>query len=134
VTTDIVTDEALHLAAVLAVMNAGLPAAVRAYASDKVPAIPPNEYVAVDVLRRAGSPLRATGTPSVGGWRILARFVSATSKTNARKTRQTVTQAVEGVRFTVAGKTTTPTEFETSDDVAPDDGWWSGLTAWTYAL
>lgn len=132
-TGTLVADERLHATAVVARLNAVLPAAVRAYDIDDVPAEKPSKYVEVTVSRRFGGVLRTAAT-STGGWRVTTRVVDQTSISNARLTANTVRTALEFYRLSVGGKTSTPTQFETAEVIGPDDGWWSGLTAWTYTL
>lgn len=133
-TASLVGNEQTHAAAVVARLNAVLPAAVRAYSSDDVPADKPSKYVEVSVTRRAGGNLRSAAVTATGGWRITTRVVDQVSVANARLTANTVRTAIEFYYLSIGGKTSTPVQFETSDPIAPDDGWWSGLTAWTYAL
>lgn len=130
----LVGNEETHAAAVLAVLNAGLPSSVRAYDFDELPATRPVDYVEVTVSRRAGALNRSTGRTETSGWRVTTRAVSQVGVSNARVTRNKVRVALEFARLSVGGKTSTPVQFETSDPVESDDGWWSGLTVWTYAL
>ena len=133
-TAALIGNEQTHAAAVVARLNAVLPAAVRAYDADDVPATKPTSYVEVSVTRRFGGNRRSSANTATGGWRITTRAVDHTSIANARLTANTTRTALEFFRLSVGGKTSTPVQFETADPVAPDDGWWSGLTAWTYAL
>lgn len=130
----LVADEALHTAAFLAAVNASLPASVRAYSPDAVPEPLPQDYVEVTVSRRAGVANRANGRTLLGGWRATTRAVSSVGVYNAQRSEEKVRLGVEFKRLSVGGKTSTPVQFETSDAVGPDDGAWSGLSAWTYAL
>ncbi len=130
----LVGDEQLHATAVLAVLNAALPDSVVAYDVDDLPTPRPSRYVEVSVTRRAGGNLRSVGSTSIAGWRITTRPVDQFSVTNARKAATTVRGAIEFARLTVSGKKSTPVQFETSDPIEADEGWVSGLTAWTYAL
>lgn len=133
-TAVLVGDEQLHAAAVLSRLNDVLPDSVTAYDSDEVPATKPSKYVEVTLTRRPGGNLRSAGNTSTAGWRISTRVVDKVSITNARRTANTVRNALEFFGLTVAGKPSTPIQFETAEPVGPDDGWWSGLTTWTYAL
>lgn len=133
-TADLVADEQLHATAVLAVLNAALPDSYPAYDIDDVPSPRPSRYVEVSTSRRAGGNLRASAETATGGWRVTTRPVDQFSVTNARKAANTVRVALEFARLSVGGKTSTPVQFETSDPIEADDGWHSGLTAWTYAL
>lgn len=130
----LVGNEDTHALAVIAALNAGLPASVRAYDLDDLPATRPADYLEVTVSRRAGGELRSTGATKTAGWRVTTRAVSKVSVSNARTTLNKARLALEFVNLSVGGKTSTPVQFETQEAVEPDDGWWSGLIAWTYAL
>jgi len=135
VTGTLVGDEQLHAAAIITRLNAILPASVRAYDSDDVPDVKPAAYVEVLVSRRFGAaPARGTASTTRAGWRVAARVVDQTSVPNARRTANFVRTALEFYRLSVGGKTSTPVQFETAEAIGPDDGWWSGLTAYTYAI
>jgi hypothetical protein len=129
----LVTEEA-NATAVIATLNAALPTSVRAYDLDELPATRPDNYVEVTVSRRFGGQQRNTAQATTQGWRITTRSVSSVSVFNARKNAETVRAALEFARLSVGGSTTTPVQFETAETVGDDDGWWSGLTTWTYAL
>jgi hypothetical protein len=133
VTGTLVADEQLHAAAVIAIINAGLPAQTRAYDLDDVPATLPTHYVAVTVSRRVRGELRAAAT-STAGWRDTTRVVDKNSVTNARNTAKIVRSALEFASLSVDGKASTAVQFESAEPIGPDDGWWSGLTTWTYTL
>lgn len=130
----LVADEAVHATAVLAAINASLPSSVRAYTPDLVPDPRPDEYVEVTVSRRAGPGVRANGRTKLGGWRVTARTVSRVSVANAQRSDEKVRLGLEFQRLSIGGKATTPVAFETEDLIGDDQGEWSGLTSWTYAL
>lgn len=133
-TATLVGDEQLHAAAIIARLNATLPASVRAYDSDDVPDVKPDKYVEVIVTRRFGANLRSSGRTAAAGWRVACRSVDQTSVANARHTANYVRTALEFYRVTVSSKKSTPIQFETEDPIGPDDGWYSGLSSWTYVL
>lgn len=122
------TPEEMATAAV-ALINAKF-SSTRAYELDEVPATRPESYVEVSVARR---PIRGNqrhdGSPSFKGYRLTARFV-AQSITNARLLEQKTTEALD---FIALGPDVTPVEFETATSIDPDDGWFSGVTSWTFA-
>jgi hypothetical protein len=92
----------------------------------------PTNYTEVTVTRRFGGEQRASGERDGRLYRATARQVSQTVS-NARNLRAK-SAGLEGLMLTVAGSMTTPIEFETADVIAPDDGWFSGLETWTFAL
>lgn len=118
--------------AVLAALNASLTPKV-AYDYDEVPAERPDNYVEISVSRRFGGEPRLTGRKGSTGWRVTTRAVSR-YVSDARLMQEKCRTALEYVRLTVGGETTTPIDFESEDPVGPDDGWFSGLITWTYVL
>lgn len=124
-----------HGVAILAALNAVLPASMAAYDLDDLAklATKPDNYVEVTVSRRYGGDRRNAGAKSATGWRITTRVVAKTIS-NARLIEDHCKTALENVRLTVGAETSTAVEFETAEIVGPDDGYFSGLTAWIYAL
>lgn len=130
-------DENLVHAAVAAVLQPALPAGVSVYAHGKVPgtngstAPLPQKWVLLTIERRY------TETTHVGrtrtAWRAYVRSV-ADSKHNASDLDTRCSKAIEDLLLTVDGETSTPVAHETSETVRPDDGKFSGLTAWTFTL
>lgn len=115
--------------AVLAALNTALAPKV-AYELDAVPATRPANYVEVTVSRRFGGEERAARKGSTG-WRITTRAVSR-YVSDARLMHEKSRTALEYVRLSVGGKSSTPVQFETEVPVQEDDGWFSGLISWTY--
>lgn len=121
--------------AVIAAMNAALPAKVRAYDLDEVPGIRPAEYVVVQVSRRFGGDLTMGGSLDVVGYRIVVRAISLTSVSNVRNSLERCREALEEVSLAFDPLQTTPIQFETEGDpVQYDDGWFSGDHAYTYVI
>lgn len=121
--------EEQHSAAVVSFLN-GVGAV--AYDLQDIPSPPPDWYTEVTVTRRFGGVQRASGVRDGQLWRITVRQVGKRLQNaqNLRAKRASLEEAV----LTVAGVTTTPIEFETSGVIGPDDGWFSGLETFTYAL
>lgn len=129
-----------HAVAVLAAINGQLVADgftedVRAYDEDDVDQMEPKpiRYIAVGVFRRFNGDSRLHGSKGVGLFRIVTKYVADTS-TNARTLRAQVRLALEEQRLAIAGSTTTPIQFETSDRIEKDDHWFAGLDQWTYGI
>ena len=124
--------EEQHAAAVKAALTAQSAAP---YDLDDLKALatPPAQYTEVTVSRRFGAQNRATGSTGRVGWRITTRAVAKTVS-NAREMRKRTAAALSYVRLTVDGDQTTPIQFEGEEPIGDDDGWWSGLTTWTYTL
>ncbi|HET8614288.1 MAG TPA: hypothetical protein VFL94_02100 [Actinomycetales bacterium] len=119
--------------AVLAAVNASLATLATsrtAYSVDKLPSVRPSEYVEVGVTRRFGGQQRVGGAwIGTVAWRATFRYVSQSSMTNARLMRERVRAALEFVELD--GVDSTPWQFETAEDIGPDDGWFSGLDSYT---
>jgi hypothetical protein len=124
-----------HVEAAVAALNAALPLSARAYDLDDLDQMAelPAMYVEVTVSRRYGGDPRNAGGKGRTGWRVGTRFV-AQRQGNAEHLKTLVTAALEEVRLTVSDQQTTPIKFESAEVIGPDDGWFSGLTLWTYAL
>lgn len=88
--------------------------------------IPPDYYNEVTVTPTYIGTYDAAGAPVVDGWRITTRAVAKTEG-NAREMRRRAAAGLRGVRV----GSSTPVLFESADPIAPDDGWFSGLTTWT---
>lgn len=125
--------EASITAAVVAAINARLPAHVRAYALEDVPASLPGAYVEVSTARRyVGDGHRGDGSVSRRGYRILTRRVVKDAG-DGDTLSQRITDALEFATLTAGGQDTV-VEFETGDHLAPDDGWYSAADYWTCSL
>lgn len=121
------------MAAALAVLNAALTPKV-AYDFDDIPATRPADYVEVSLHRRFGGESRASGQKWVTGYRLAVRSVSQASVSDARLMRLKAKTALESKFLTVSGETSTPIQFESEDPIGPDDGWYSGLTLYTFTI
>lgn len=104
-----------------------------AYDYDDVPETLPNLYALVTVSKRFGAPIYFSGGKSVHGYRLTTLAVGR-SVDEAREVRDRITGAVEDQKITIAGQATTRVRMETEQAIEPDDGRYSGLTTWTYAL
>lgn len=92
----------------------------------------PSFFVLLSLQRTHIEPAHG-GLPSRSGWRLSARYAD-TSTANARVTALNVTQALDGLRFTISGVTSTPLEHESASPIGPDNGRMSGMAVWTYTL
>lgn len=129
-------DKAAHLAAIAAAVNAVLPVTCRAYMMDDLAALDPrpDEYVELRLYERPTETPLACGTSDCGHWRLTALCVSRWFATNVDVSLTGVRRALEHRTVTVEGRTSTPLQLEPGSAVAPDDGWWSSLTTFTYVL
>lgn len=127
-----VVAEVAHAAAVRAALEVPL-GQWSAYDYDDVPTVLPEMYVLISLSRRFGGQSRLDGTTALGGWRLTTLAVGHTID-EARFIRDASARALSNARLTVTGLLSTPVTFETEQPLVPDDGWYSGLTAWTYAL
>lgn len=119
-----------HVDGVLAAFNA---ADKVAYSADALPDVLPPAYIEIHVSRRFGGVQRVSGQYDGRLQRVVARVVARTL--SRAYLLWDLLDDVEGTPLTVGGLTTTPLEFETEDDqIAPDQGWFSGSRSLTYAL
>lgn len=94
----------------------------------------PALYTEVVVTQRFVEGGRFGGrSSSTRGWRVQTRVV-AQSEVNAQRLRAKGEAALLDRRVTVDGLVSTQIKRAISDDpIAPDDGWYSGLSEWHYA-
>lgn len=104
-----------------------------AYDYDDVPTTLPNLYALTTVSKRAGAPIYFSGGKAVHGYRLTTLAVGRTIE-EARWVRDHIAGAIEDRAFTIGGRVTTRVRLETEQPIEPDDGRYSGLTSWTYAL
>lgn len=123
-----------HTAAVIAALNAGSPNA-NAYTLDDLKGLStkPAAYTEVTVSHRYGAPNRAGGSTGRIAYRIATRYV-AQFEVNAQRLRDLSDTALRFTHLSIGGDTTTPVQFESEDPIGDDDGWFSGLTTWTYVI
>lgn len=125
-----------HFDAVVAALTA---AQARPYDYDTLPPTSVTAYTLVTVTDRFGGVQRATSQIGTRGVRVTVRAVGITAD-NAREMRKRADAALREQRLTVAGFTSTPIAFETSDPVAQDGDlrttgvWYSGLSLYTYTV
>lgn len=128
----LVSVEEDHAAAIFAALT-GANAAPYDLDELRDPATRPAAYNEVTVSQRAGAPNRNVASTGRTGWRITTRSVAKTV-TNAREMRSRARTGLLYVRLTVDGAVTTRIQFESEEPIAEDDGWFSGLTSWTYTI
>lgn len=116
-----------EVVAILAALNAALPAAVRAYDVDEVPAVRPAAYVELHYSRRFVADRLGSGEVTIPGGRLLTRYVSK-YVSNCREIRRVVTATLEDKAIGATG----PFVFEADEVIGPDDGWFSGADSWTF--
>lgn len=121
-------------ASVIAALNAALASygatsgAVKALDYDDAQGVTA-EHVQVSVARRFAEAKRAADV-SRSPFRLQTRPVGNTVS-NARAINQRVFTALQGVRITAGGQTSTKADMESADDIGPDNNKFSGLTTWT---
>lgn len=115
-------------------INAVLPAEVRAYARDDVPALRPTAYVEVSLGRYTGAEPRAAGQTKRRGYRIACRGVAELGTSDVSNALDLCDQALLNKVLAIADETTTPIRLDSDDIPGPDDGWFSGLRLYTFVL
>lgn len=122
-----------HLAAVVAFMGGSARGALTLADLDKLKRTGslPTSYNEVMVMERVpDGPDRRGSLSEVKQWRILVRSV-AQVYANAQEMRARAS-ALHGATLTVATETFHPRRSATDDPIAPDDGWWSGTSEFTF--
>lgn len=108
------------------------------FAYGEVPGLDDNEgetppiHVLLTVERRYADP-RYAGRAGVSGWRATTRCVGTVTD-EADWAMFQVTTALDEIRLSIDGHTSTPVTHESTTAPEPDDGMVSGLLVWTYAL
>lgn len=121
------SDEATQLQAVMDALTAANAFPMTVDQLQRNPTGRPKRYTEVAVTSRAiGNPQRGA-QDGMDGWRILTRTVALTED-DAREVRKRYTAAL---RYVALGDST-PVQRESEDPISGDDGWFSGLTTWTY--
>lgn len=125
-------DEELHATAVkdaFGLLLADLPV----LDLDEVKAMrqPPVQYLELTVERRVGGVQRISSAIGSTAWRITSRAVGRTVA-GAREVRRRSADIERSVITITSGLTTTPVDLESQDPIGPDEGWWSGLTTYTF--
>lgn len=90
------------------------------------------EHVQVTLTRRFAERERA-GREAQSPWRLTTRPV-ADYVANGREIQARCFTALNGVRLTAGGATSTPMRLESADSISEDDGRYSGLTTWTFTF
>jgi hypothetical protein len=137
-----VTDERIHRNVIEPILRTALGVETggvqRVYDYGKVPGFdgnagPPPKIFALPTLERRYVGPRRAGRAGRSGWRLSVRYVGRTVD-EARWALNEITVAIDERRLTIGGVTSTPVTHESTTDIAPDDGRYSGLTVWVYAL
>lgn len=102
-----------------------------AYDYDDVPDPLPNLYGLITLSQRAGETSRASGQRLQVGYRLTLLAVGR-SIDEARWVRDQAHDALTDRGFIVAGRPTSLLRVETEVPIEPDEGRFSGFTAWTY--
>jgi hypothetical protein len=111
----------------------------RIYAYGEVPGMDGNPgtvpaiYALLVIERRYVPPGLMVARANRSGWRVTVRGVGRTVN-EARWAITKATRTLEDRRLQIAGATSTPLILEVAQLVEPDDGRFSGLATWTYAL
>ena len=122
--------EKAHLDAVIALLTAADAAPMTLQQITDATTLP-TSYTEVQVMQRLGSGPRRSGAPSeVTQWRILTRAV-AQRYANAQEMRKRA-GALHEAKLTVDGETFFIERSVTDDPIAPDDGWYSGVSEFAY--
>lgn len=114
---------------------------VRVYSGDDRPAIPSDPvvqraffpFVVVFTSRRYAEKKRLCYKPTVVGWRAVV-ICAGTTPSEVHYAEEKVAEALENVRLTIGGYSSTPFEFESQTVVGLDaelDDFYTSSTVWT---
>lgn len=129
-------DESTQAVAIRSALDAALAGSSvqwHAYDFDDVPPDLPSNYAVISVTRRFGDDFRFSYGRQLVGYRLTTTEVGQTVD-QARWVRARIAGALSDQPITVDGAVTTPFRFESQTAIDTDDGMWSGVTSWTYAL
>lgn len=119
-----------HLAAVVAFLGGSARGAYSLGDLKKLATLP-TFYNEVMVMERVpDGPDRRGSLSEVQQWRVLIRSVAAVYA-NAQEMRARAS-VLHGATLTVDGETFYPRRSATDDPIAPDSGWWSGTSEFTF--
>ena len=93
----------------------------------------PEIFVLLGIERRGGIEAKNACRTARSGWRISLRYVGRTVD-DARWAASKCAAALDGTRLVIDGVTSTPVTHESTQAIAPDDGRFSGVEFYTYAL
>jgi hypothetical protein len=101
--------------------------------ADGNPGTLPRIYALISIERRFTPANKAVAMTTRSGWRVSVRYVGKTVL-EAQWANAKIAAALDQQYITVNGLTSTPLIHESTSAVAPDDGLYSGLVGFTYAL
>ena len=125
-----------HAAAIRAYLDTALAGATQqwhAYDYDDVPDILPTIYAVISVTRRFADDFRFSYARNLVGYRLTTLAVGTTVD-STRWVRDRISAALTDTPLDLNGQPTTPVRFELENPIAWDDGRYSGMTTWIYAL
>lgn len=93
----------------------------------------PEIFALLSLERRSNAQTRASARTSRTGWRFTIRVVGSTPN-EARWALAKAAAAVNEVRLAVGDATTTPIQFERDQAPELDEGHFSALSSWTFAI
>ena len=126
----LVSTEKEHLAAVVAFLGGSARGAYSLGELKKLATLP-TSYNEVTVMERVpDGPDRRGSLSEVQQWRVLIRSVAQVYD-NAQEMRNRA-RVLHGASLEVAGEMFHPRRSATDDPIAPDSGWWSGTSEYTY--
>lgn len=97
------------------------------------PGITPTRYALVSIERIPYDNNSAVRLSRRTLWRVSLRAVGQGNPQNCRSA-MALLLALENERLTIDGLSSTPLALESAQDAQPDDGWYSALLRFTYAI
>ena len=121
------------MTAVLAAVNAALPATKQATEPSGVGSPRPLEHTTVTLVERPGGSVRA-GRRSTRGWQVYVFAASSTSEANARNSLEKAHGALVNKVLVVGDERSTPIALGPSRPVGDDDNWFSGSKSYLFTI
>ena len=121
------------LNAVVALVDAALPARTEVHEAGAMDKPYPPEFVTVYVVRRGGGTGRA-GRRATRGWAAYLTGASSESGHNARNSLRLAGDALENKVLAVGDERSTPMTFDNGRAVTEDKGWHSGVSVYHFTI
>lgn len=121
------------MTAVLAAVNAAMPATKQATEPSDLASPRPLEHTTVTVVERPGGSARS-GRRSTRGWQVYVFSASSTSESNARNSLEKAHGALVNKVLVVGSEQSTPVALGPARPVGSDDGWFSGSKSYLFAI
>ena len=130
--------EKTNLTVILAALNAAGADGANAHTPGDLSLLPeaefPTSYTEVHLSQRLGEGPRRVGAQSqITEWRLLTRAV-ARRYGDAQEMRRRAADVLEEATLLILGEPVFVERALADDPIGEDDGWWSGISEWSFAV